>query len=110
MSMFAQSGVLLLLILCNVLVQSCNTANDSEKGAALKGSGDEMKIEQSSFGRTTDGQEVSLFTLQNATGMKVTLTNYGGIVTSLYAPDRSGNFDDIVLGYATLDDLWDGLR
>jgi aldose 1-epimerase len=62
-----------------------------------------MKIEQNAFGKTADGQEVSLFTLQNASGMKATLTNYGAIVTSLYVPDRNGNLDDVVLGYAALD-------
>jgi aldose 1-epimerase len=62
-----------------------------------------MKIEQSAFGKTADGQEVTLFTLQTASGMKATITNYGGIITSLYVPDRNGNFDDVVLGYSTID-------
>src|SRR5205085_7885179 len=31
------------------------------------------------------------------------ITNYGGIVVSLKMPDRNGKFDDIALGYATLD-------
>ncbi|MDZ7302381.1 MAG: galactose mutarotase [candidate division KSB1 bacterium] len=62
-----------------------------------------MKIEQSVFGKTTDGQQALLFTLQNASGMKATLTNYGAIVTALYVPDRNGKFDDVVLGYPTLD-------
>jgi aldose 1-epimerase len=34
--------------------------------------------------------------------MKVEITNYGGIVLSMYTPDRDGNFADIVLGF---DDL-----
>jgi len=62
-----------------------------------------MKIEKSVFGKTTDGREVSLFTMQNASGIKVTLTNFGGIVTSLFVPDRNGKFDDVVLGFPTLD-------
>jgi aldose 1-epimerase len=54
------------------------------------------------FGRTADGQPVDLFTLTNAHGIEVRLTNYGGIITSLKTPDRSGRFDDIVLGYDSL--------
>ncbi|HEX9250196.1 MAG TPA: aldose epimerase family protein [Gemmatimonadaceae bacterium] len=54
------------------------------------------------FGRTANGQPVELFTLTNAHGIEVRLTNYGGIITSLRTPDRSGRFDDIVLGYDSL--------
>jgi aldose 1-epimerase len=51
-----------------------------------------------------DGTEVSLFSLANAYGMKTSITNYGGIVVTLYTPDRSGNMEDVVLGYDTLAD------
>jgi aldose 1-epimerase len=54
------------------------------------------------FGTTADGKPVELFTLTNARGVEVRLTNYGGIITSLKTPDRSGRFDDIVLGYDSL--------
>ena len=45
---------------------------------------------------------MELFTLTNAHGIEVRLTNYGGIISSLKTPDRSGRFDDIVLGYDSL--------
>ena len=60
------------------------------------------ELRRAPFGRTADGQPVELFTLTNAHGIEVRLTNYGGIITSLKAPDRSGRFDDIVLGYDSL--------
>ena len=62
-----------------------------------------MMIEPQDFGKTMEGQQVSLFTLQNASGMRATLTDYGATVTSLYAPDRNGDFDDVVLGFPTLE-------
>jgi aldose 1-epimerase len=31
------------------------------------------------------------------------VTNYGGRIISLWTPDKDGNFDDIVIGYNTLD-------
>ena len=55
------------------------------------------------FGQTADGQSVDLFTLRNANGVEVRLTNYGGIVTSWLVPDRKGSLGDVVLGYDTLD-------
>lgn len=54
------------------------------------------------FGATADGRTAELFTLTNEHGIQVRLTNYGGIITSLRTPDRSGRFDDIVLGYDNL--------
>ncbi|MCX7017214.1 MAG: galactose mutarotase [Candidatus Sumerlaeota bacterium] len=55
------------------------------------------------FGNTKEGETVELFTLKNAKGMEAKITNYGGIVVSLMAPDRNGRLGDVVLGYDTLD-------
>ncbi|MCB2407870.1 aldose epimerase family protein [Hymenobacter lucidus] len=52
-----------------------------------------------SFGKTTDGTEVQLYTLTNAHGLKVSITNYGGTITSLLVPDKDGQLGDIVLGF-----------
>ncbi len=54
------------------------------------------------FGATADGRPAQLFTLTNKHGIEVRLTNYGGIITALRTPDRSGRFDDIALGYDNL--------
>jgi aldose 1-epimerase len=51
----------------------------------------------------TDGKAVSLYTLTNANGMVVKITNYGGTVTSIMTPDRKGKFENIVLGFDSLD-------
>ncbi len=51
-----------------------------------------------------DGQPVSLYTLRNSKGAEAKIVNYGGIVQSLTMPDRSGKFEDIVLGYDKVDD------
>lgn len=55
------------------------------------------------FGTLPDGTAVELFTLRNASGMEVKVTNYGGIITELKVPDRDGKIDDITLGYDNLD-------
>ncbi|MDD4553283.1 MAG: hypothetical protein PHP04_03720, partial [Bacteroidales bacterium] len=44
-------------------------------------------IMKKSFG-TVDNKEVFLYTLQNANGIKVSITNYGGIITSILTPDK----------------------
>ncbi len=62
-----------------------------------------ISIEKQPFGKTADGKAVDLYTLSNKSGMKVTITNYGGIVTSLIIPDKKGRPADVVLGFGTLD-------
>ncbi|WP_082455351.1 aldose epimerase family protein [Hymenobacter sp. AT01-02] len=52
-----------------------------------------------SFGKTQDGTEVQLYTLTNAHGMKVSITNFGGTITSLMVPDKAGKLGDVVLGF-----------
>ncbi len=56
------------------------------------------------FGFTPAGQEVALYSLINATGAVLEITNYGGIVTRLVLPDRNGNKADVVLGFNTLEE------
>jgi aldose 1-epimerase len=60
-------------------------------------------MKKQSFGKTSDGRPVDLYTLSNKMGMEVTITNFGGIVVSLKAPDRTGKFEDVVLGYDSID-------
>jgi aldose 1-epimerase len=60
-------------------------------------------MSRTSFGTLPDGTALDLFTLKNASGMEVSVTNYGGIITSLKVPDRDGKIDDVTLGYDSID-------
>lgn len=60
-------------------------------------------VAEQPFGRLPDGTEVRLFTLDNGRGMRATITNYGGIVTSLRVPGPGGDTADVVLGYDSLE-------
>jgi aldose 1-epimerase len=62
-----------------------------------------MEISRQSFGHYGN-VPVDLFTLTNDNGIQARITNYGGIVVSLLAPDRNGALADVVLGYDTLDE------
>ena len=61
-----------------------------------------MRLSRKSFG-THNGREIDLFTLSNQKGLVVSLTNYGGIITSIRFPDRNGIFSNVVLGYGSLE-------
>lgn len=60
-------------------------------------------ITKAPFGKTKDGESVDIYTLRNRNGMETKITNYGGIVVSLTAPDGKNKFDDVVLGYNDLE-------
>ncbi len=60
-------------------------------------------IDAKRFERNIDGYEVRLYTLRNELGFTAQITNFGARLVSLFAPDREGNFEDVVLGYDHLD-------
>src|SRR5947209_2792446 len=53
---------------------------------------------------TVDGQTADLFTLTNGHGMRVTITNYGGVVQAIWAPRRGGGSTNVALGFPSLGD------
>jgi aldose 1-epimerase len=63
-----------------------------------------MNIEKRDFGQTQNGIPVQLYTLTNDNSMTVKITNYGGIITELWAPDRDGALADVVLGFDNISD------
>lgn len=67
-----------------------------------------MKISEELFGHLDDDREVYQYTLTNSNGIEVKIINYGGIITSLYIPDRTGNTENIVLGFDDLDSYLGG--
>ena len=67
-----------------------------------------MYIEKSQFGTTADGTIADLFTLSNDSGFTASITNYGGILTSVKMPDKHGNLDEITLGFNSLTGYLEG--
>ena len=59
-------------------------------------------VKKTPFGSTIDGTDIDQFILSNNNGMEVRIITYGGIITSWTAPDKNGDYKDIVLGYNTL--------
>lgn len=53
---------------------------------------------QEPFGTLPDGRNVALYTIEGF-GLKAQLCPLGATLVRLYAPDRHGNYDDVVLGY-----------
>lgn len=87
-------------VLAAVLVPA--SVNVAALAGPPEGAKASASIEKRAWGKTKEGQQVQLYTLKNAGGMTMTVSDYGAIVVSLTAPDKEGKFADIVLGF---DDL-----
>ena len=55
------------------------------------------------FNKVIDGKQVGLFFLKNG-NLTAAITNYGGRIVSLCAPDKNGQKADVVLGFKSIDD------
>ena len=62
-----------------------------------------MSIVKEKFGTTKCGKDVYAYTISNSKGMSAKIINFGANLVSLLVPDQSGNVEDVVLGYDTLD-------
>ncbi len=57
------------------------------------------------FTKDVEGNKYQLYVIKNSNGMEVSLTNFGARIVSIFAPDRNGNLEDVVVGYGSLDDF-----
>lgn len=51
------------------------------------------------FSATINGKQTSLYSMKNANGMEVCITNFGGRIVSICVPDKNGDMKDVVLGF-----------
>jgi aldose 1-epimerase len=61
-----------------------------------------VRVERASFGTLPDGQPVEIFTLTNSGGMRVSISNYAGVIKAIEVPDRAGTVANVVLGFDSL--------
>ncbi len=80
-------------ILVIALLAACTPADQQEI---------ELPYEKDAFEGVIDGKTTRMYTMENAHGMLVTLTNYGAKIVSVYTPDKDGDFADVILGFSSL--------
>ena len=89
---------LLILLGSVLLIASCS----QKKGPALTASG----LNPDDFVATYNGMPTALYTLTNANGMEVCITNFGGRIVSILVPDNQGQMKDVVLGFDKVSDYF----
>jgi aldose 1-epimerase len=97
-------GGSLLILLAVLCIFGCNKKENNNKTH----SENMENVQVSGYGVTAKGDSIKKYTLTNKNGMKVEIINYGGIITSLTAPDKDGKYQDVVLGFTRPEDYFNG--
>lgn len=94
----------LILFGLGILLLSCGSDTATDSSTEQEPAETELKPPAISFQRAGNvgGKDVRRYTLKNGHGVEVEIANYGGIITSIKAPDKNGNFEEITLGFDTL--------
>ncbi len=100
-----QASLLYFVFLAALLNIGCkeNKKENQSETEMVKTESEKNHIEKSAFGETPDGQKVEKYTLSNDNGMEIDVITYGGIITRWTAPDKNGNYEDVVLGFNDLE-------
>ena len=89
-----KTKLLILLVGASVLL-NC-TSNKENK--TLSG------LVKAKFQTVINGDSTGLYVLKNASGMEVSITNFGGRIVSVMVPDKTGKMIDVVLGFDSISD------
>jgi aldose 1-epimerase len=90
----------LLLLIMTISVIACNNAGTEKETTETDKS--KTSITEKSFGNY-ENKPVTEYTMTNANGMQVGIINYGGIITKIITPDKTGKLGDVVTGFESLD-------
>lgn len=77
-----------------VIVQGCLSVSDKTMSG----------LDPKDFVGEKNGKATALYTLTNDNGMEVCVTNFGGRLVSVMAPDKDGNMVDVILGFDNIED------
>jgi len=61
-----------------------------------------LSVHRTAYGKTPDGTVVDAYTMRNRNHVIVQVITWGATITNIGTPDKTGHFDDIVLGFDSL--------
>ncbi len=95
-----QLPILLLSISSLIFTSSCS--KKETKTAKIVTESKVNTISKVVFGIIDDSTSAYLYTLTNTNGVKIKITNFGGIIVSIETPDKNGKLSHINLGFDSL--------
>lgn len=101
-----KSFKLLAIAAISTSIISCDSVGGSKSGensdSATASVDTAGVVDPANFQSTIDGKQTSLYTLKNANGVELTITNFGGRFVSLLVPDKNGKKTDVVIGMSSV--------
>ncbi|GAB3665456.1 galactose mutarotase [Echinicola sediminis] len=82
---------------------ACSSKTSEKETITEEAAPESTGLELSVANAMVEGKEAQVYTLKNANGVEVDLSNYGGVITRLVVPDKEGKLENIVLYYEDLE-------
>lgn len=96
-----KKSIILFSQLIFIFFMACNSSTEQTQKASFN---------TQTFGSLPSGEEINQFILTNDQGMEMKVISYGGIITTLKTKNKEGEFEDIVLGFDSIEGyLQDGV-
>ncbi|RYF97300.1 MAG: galactose mutarotase [Chitinophagaceae bacterium] len=89
----------LVALICVTMIACNNSEEKKSEETTVQKAG--FTISEQAFGEI-EGAKVIQYTITNPSGMQASILNYGGTITGINAPDKSGNKANVVLSYDSL--------
>lgn len=64
---------------------------------------DSMGIIREAYGVTKNEDRVTKYTMTNQNGMRVSIIDFGAVITNIWMPDKNGVLEDIALGFGSIE-------
>ena len=90
---------LLIILSINLFILSLGEEQKQQYKCGLK---------KEDFQKEINGKKTDLFILTNKNGYEAAICNYGGAIAAIMAPDKNGNFLNVVHGYDSIDNILNG--
>lgn len=83
----------------STILASCGGSQPQNQQQSSDSQCQEKGVCAKAFDTTVNGKKTGLYTLKNAKGTKVQITNFGGRIVSIVVNDKDGKPQDVVLGF-----------
>ena len=101
--MLAAHAVLLFTLACSKDAKRADSAAP-RAGAPVALDTLSLSVHKTAYGKMPDGKIIDAYTLRNRNHVIAQVITWGATLTNFGSPDKTGHFDDIVLGFDSLPD------
>lgn len=103
LKLVSRNSISIVFLVILIGISSCKNNKANKSTLVTQTNIQPVSIKKSSYGTTTNSENVDKFILSNKGGVEVEIITYGGRITSLKTVDNKGNLENVVLGFEDLE-------